>query len=262
VFSQEAYHRAETTLKKACDKEKEAIDKQLFHLQVKRFQSPKEASDALDELAKSWKYHKPKQIALTKHKHYATKGRPGTDTPVKSTDWQIKCTFAVAQEALQHLQNYKACFVLGSNVEQKSLGNREVINGYIGQSKVERGFRYLKDPLFFVSSLFIKKPARIQGLLMVMTLALLVYSVAQRRLRQKLKEQNETIPNQIRQPSKKPTMRWVFQLMEGIHRVIYLQNDKQKTMIEGIKEIHINILKLFGTHVCQTYQIPLGVGND
>ena len=49
---------------------------------------------------------------------------------------------------------------------------------------VEGGFRFLKDPLFFVSSLFVKKPCRIQGLLMVMTLALLVYSVAQRRMRQ------------------------------------------------------------------------------
>jgi transposase len=51
---------------------------------------------------------------------------------------------------------------------------------------VEGGFRFLKDPLFFVSSLFVKKPTRIQGLLMVMTLALLVYAVAQRRLRQEL----------------------------------------------------------------------------
>jgi transposase len=35
----------------------------------------------------------------------------------------------------------------------------------------------------FVSSVFVKKPCRMQGLLLVMTLALLVYSVAQRRLR-------------------------------------------------------------------------------
>jgi transposase len=37
--------------------------------------------------------------------------------------------------------------------------------------------------LFFVSSLVVKNPCRMQGLLMVMTLALLVYAVAQRRLR-------------------------------------------------------------------------------
>ena len=63
------------------------------------------------------------------------------------------------------------------------MSNLDVITGYKGQAQVEGGFRFLKDPLFFVSSLFVKKPCRIQGLLMVMTLALLVYSVAQRRMR-------------------------------------------------------------------------------
>ena len=258
VFSQAAYHRAETTLKKACRKEKEAIDKQLFHLQVKRFKTPKEASDALDQLADGWKYHKQTQIALTKHEHYDTKGRPAANTPVAFIDWQIKCSFTADQEILQHLQNYKACFVLGTNIKPEFLDNKEVITGYAKQSKVEQGFRFLKDPLFFVSSLFVTKPSRIQGLLMVMTLTLLVYSVVQRRLRQKLEERNETIPNQIRQPTKKPTMRWVFQLMEGIHRVIYFQNGKKETMIEALKDIHINILKLLGVNACQIYQIPPG----
>jgi hypothetical protein len=65
----------------------------------------------------------------------------------------------------------------------------------------------------------VKKPARIQGLLMVMTGALLVYAVAQRRLRQPLVRQNKAVPNQIQQPTQRPTLRWVFQLLEGIHRV-------------------------------------------
>jgi transposase len=60
----------------------------------------------------------------------------------------------------------------------------EVITGSKAQAQAEGGCRLLKDPLFFVSSLFVKKPSRMQGLLMVMTLALLVSSVTQRRLRQ------------------------------------------------------------------------------
>jgi len=50
---------------------------------------------------------------------------------------------------------------------------------------------------------------------MVMTLALLVYSVAQRRMRQQLACQNDTLPNQIHQPTQRPTLRWLFQLLEG-----------------------------------------------
>jgi transposase len=113
----------------------------------------------------------------------------------------------------------KACFVLGTNIGASELSDAEVITAYNGQSCVESGFRFLKDPLFFVSSLFVKKPSRIDGLLMVMTLALLVYSVAQRRMRQQLTRHHETVPNQINRPTMAPTLRWVFQLLEGIHCV-------------------------------------------
>jgi transposase len=124
------------------------------------------------------------------------------------------------------------------------------LNGY--------GFRFLKDPLFFVSSLFVKKPSRIEGLLMVMTLALLVYSVAQRRMRQQLARRNETVPNHIHQPTASPTLRWVFQLWEGIHRVRVTGQGQVHDLIEGLNEVQINILRLFGEQVCCLYQISPG----
>src|SRR4029453_1255115 len=85
--------------------------------------------------------------------------------------------------AIERDKHTKACYVLGTNIDASELRDAEVLTAYKGQAQVEGGFRLLKDPLFFVSSLFLKKPSRIEGLLMVMTLALLVYSVAQRRLR-------------------------------------------------------------------------------
>ena len=133
-----------------------------------------------------------------------------------------------------------------------------MIAGYKGQANVEGGFRFLKDPLFFVSSFFVKKPCRIQGLLMVMTLALLVYSVAQRRLRQELARQNETIPNQINQPTSRPTLRWVFQVLEGIERVRVRVEGKVRELITGLNAVKIKILRLFGEQVCQIYQLPAG----
>src|SRR5712671_4371823 len=120
------------------------------------------------------------------------------------------------------------------------------------------GFAFSKTPLFFVSSLFVKKSCRIQGLLMVMTLALLVYSVTQRRLRGQLGRQHDTIPNQINQPTERPTLRWVFQLLEGIHRVRVMVQDQVYDLIEGLNEVQIKILRLFGDEVCRLYQISPG----
>jgi len=148
--------------------------------------------------------------------------------------------------------------VIGSNIPCEQLSAVEVIAGYKAQAQAEGGFRFLKDPLFFVSSLFVKKPSRIQGLLMVMTLALLVYSVAQRRLRQELARQNATLPNQIHQPTSRPTLRWLFQMLEGIHRVRVTMCDQVHTCIEGLNEVRIKILRLFGETVCQMYHIASG----
>ena len=148
--------------------------------------------------------------------------------------------------------------MVGTNIEASQLSDPEVIAAYKGQAQAEGGFRFLKDPLFFVSSLFVKKPCRIQGLLMVMTLALLVYSVTQRRLRHQLARQGETVPNQIHQPTARPTLRWVFQLLEGIHRVRVTVQGQVHDLIEGLNEVQIKILRLFGEEVCRLYQISPG----
>jgi hypothetical protein len=106
--------------------------------------------------------------------------------------------------------------------------------------------------------LFVKKPSRIQGLLMVMTLALLVYAVAQRRLRQQLVRHKETLPKQIHQPTQRPTLRWAFQLLEGIHRVRVTVQGQVHDLLEGLTEVKIKVLRLFGEDVCRLYQISPG----
>ena len=75
----------------------------------------------------------------------------------------------------------------------------------------ERGFRFLKDPLFFTSTVFRNLRKRVAALAMVMGLCLLVYSLGQRALRQSLKRGSQTIQNQLGKPTATPTLRWVFQ---------------------------------------------------
>jgi transposase len=145
--------------------------------------------------------------------------------------------------------------VIGTNIPDTELSDVEVIKGYKGQGAVERGFSFLKSPVFFVSSLFVKKPSRIEGLLMVMTLALLVYSVAQRWLRNQLSIEGETLPNQINQPTSRPTLRWIFQCMEGIHRVLLNIDGQVTCIVDGVTDLRVKIIRLFGQRVCQIYRI-------
>jgi transposase len=255
ISSEAARQRGEQTVRKAQAKGKEAVAKQLFHLQAQRFDSKEAADLALDKVARRLRYHQIENPVLSQHIQYAQRGKPTEKTPIKAIRWQIQAGVIPDEEKIRHEQNQKGCFVLGTPLEDNDLTDLEVFRAYKGQSFVERGFRFLKEPVFFASSLFVSKPSRIQGLLMVMTLALLVYSVAQRRLRQQLQAQEETLPNQIRQPTATPTLRWVFQLLEGISRVVVSVQGHIQVLIDRLSDLRKKIVQLFGQTVCQIYQI-------
>jgi transposase len=255
VSSPAAMERAEASITKAQQREWAAIETQLLPLHAKRCETPEAAPAARTALATSWRYHQLATSRVIDHKRSAGQGRPTSTSPLKTMEWQIDAQVRPAQEGIEAHQQPRACFVIGTHIAARHVGNAEVIRASKAQSGVEGGFRCLKDPLFFVSSLFVKKPCRIQGLLMVMTLALRVYSVTQRRLRQQLARQNATVPNQITQPTQRPTLRWVFQLLEGIHRVRVMVHGQVHGLIEGLNDVQINILRLFGDEVCRLYQI-------
>jgi transposase len=258
VSSQAALERAAASVDTACQRAHDTIQKPLFHVQAKRCETPEAAQSALGTLATSWRYHQVATASVLEHKRSACQGRPTPTTPSKSSDWQIAAQSRPDQEGMKARKQQGACCIVGTNIASRQLSAPEVMQAYNAQSWAEGGFRCLKDPLFFVSSLFVKKPCRIQGLLMVMTLAVLVYSVTQRRLRQQLTKQNETIPHHINQPTERPTLRWVFQLLEGIHRVRVTVQGEVHDLIEGLNEVQIKILRLFGQEVCRLYQISPG----
>ena len=172
VYSKAAFERAEKTVAKAQKKGAEKVQKQLFHLQAQRFESKQAACAALLKLEKHLKYHHVAESSIRQHIQYAKRGKPTAQTPIKDLSGQIVLSVVKASDKIPSHQQRKACFVLGTNTPDSVLTDEGVIAGYKGQSAVEGGFGFLKDPVFFVSSLFVKKPSRIQGLLMVMTLAL------------------------------------------------------------------------------------------
>jgi transposase len=62
-----------------------------------------------------------------------------------------------------------------------------------------------KDPLFLASSVFVKRPERLMALAFIMTLCLLVYKLAELRVRQQLAATGLTVPDQVGKPTARPT---------------------------------------------------------
>jgi len=149
---------------------------------------------------------------------------------------------------------HRSCFIVATNVSATTLDAANTLIGYKGQDKTEKGFAFLKGHDFFTSSLFLKKPSRIDALLMIMVLSLLVYSIVQRRLRRQLTLLKSTLPNQINRPTATPTMRWIFQLFEGVNYVTFTIEKNKKTVIEGLNSLRISVINLLGPAVQRIYQ--------
>ena len=98
--------------------------------------------------------------------------------------------------------------VVTNELDTDALREDQLLEVYKDQGvTVERGFRFLKDPMFYAESLYLKSPKRIMALLMVMTLSLLIYSLAEMRIRSALVEADETIHDQKGKPTSRPTIR-------------------------------------------------------
>jgi transposase len=258
LSSDTSTQRAARQIDKKVSQEATAIRKQLFHLQAKRFHCPEDATEAAQVAAKKWKYHVLDNTETIEHRAYEGKGRPQKGQEPTAIQYQVVSQFKPDTQKIEYQKAKDAHYIVGGNTDPKQLSGQEVVNAYKNQSGVERGFRFLKDPLFFVSAFFIKKTSRIMALLMVMLLSLLVYGIAERRMRACLAENKETLPNQIHQATATPTLRWVFQLLYGVHCLTVSQGKQTHQLIDGLTPLRQKILRLFGPAVASIYQLSFG----
>jgi len=71
-----------------------------------------------------------------------------------------------------------------NELDSDELSDEEALRAYKEQQYAERGFRFLKDPFFFADSMFLKNESRIVAMVMIMGLALIIHSLAERKLRE------------------------------------------------------------------------------
>ena len=94
------------------------------------------------------------------------------------------------------------------------------------------------------------------ALLMVMGLALPIYALAERKLRQALAEQDETVPDQKGRPTSTPTLRWIFQQFEGIDLLLVRQQGRIVfKQVINLGPVHHQILRLLGPDVANCYSL-------
>lgn len=216
----ESDSRRESDLRKLTKniaKNKQESERKLRDLSTILFACEADAISAAKRLDKQLKYY---SLTAIKVIPFTTKiGNNSTDDTNSLTP-KFKVTAQLELNSSVVHQETLACgrFILATNVMDVSqLSPDEMIIKYKEQQSAERGFGFLKDPLFFTDSVFLKSPERIEALALVMGLCLLVYTLGQRLLRQSLKQTNSTVNSQLGKPTNRPTLRWIFQCFQSIH---------------------------------------------
>lgn len=194
-------------------------------------------------------YHQLSQVEVQAIPYYAKGGRPKQGTTPLGFHYRLTGQLSLDSSYLKTASKRAGRFILATNVlDSQILSPDQMLAEYKAQQNTERGFRFLKDPFFFASALFLKNPQRIMALMMIMVVSLLVYTLAQRRLRQALALAHQTIPNQKGKPTATPTLRWVFQSFLFIR---WLEIDGIKTIV-NLTSNHKHILSFLGSS-CQKY---------
>ena len=214
--------RRESDLRKLSPKivkaESKAIQ-ELKKLSQDKFACEADAIKALSKLSKQFKYHEIQETKVSEIKFNQKDNQGGIS-------YQISATISKNESNINTEVLIAGRFIIATNVlDPGELSNDLMLKEYKAQQSCERGFAFLKDPLFFADSIFLKSPERIESLGMIMGLCLLVYTLAQRQVRTTLRESKLTIKNQLGKATDRPTLRWIFQCFQCIHLVAF-NNEK------------------------------------
>jgi len=237
--------KKEITLSKRFDKKVKEAEKDLNKLKSKHFFCEADALEDADTWIKDFPFLAFEKLDLKtiKKRDSGNRGRPAKNEKLMtyySVDAEIKLNEAYFDLSLEKA----GLFVLASN--DLDLSPEEMLKKYKDQDKVEKGFRFLKSDTFSVSKIYLKNEGRIQALMMVMVLCLMIYSIAEWKLRKKLKEENESVPNQKGKPTKIPTMRWIFFKFQGITELFTQEEGEIESEVLNMEKLHWKILGLLG----------------
>ncbi|MFC1836035.1 IS1634 family transposase [Thermodesulfobacteriota bacterium] len=125
------------------------------------------------------------------------RGRPRADETrtIARMAYKVKLTIERNEEAIAKAEKEAGCLVTITNAPvegEEGIGSRELLGLYKEQDTVERNFGFLKDDAI-VNSLFLKTPARMEALGLILVISLLVWRLMERTMRVSLKETDSKV---------------------------------------------------------------------
>ncbi|MFM6050185.1 MAG: IS1634 family transposase, partial [Sphaerospermopsis kisseleviana] len=126
----------------------------LKKLSQEEFACEADAIKALLKLSKQFKYHQINESKVTQVKS-------SKKDSSEEISYQISATVSEDESKINTEMLSAGRFIIATNVlDSNELSNDSILSEYKAQQSCERGFGFLKDPLFFADSIFLKSPER------------------------------------------------------------------------------------------------------
>ena len=248
IQSRAAKVKESKTVLKNVEKLLDKEEKQFVKLTKEIFYCEAEASKALKSFQSILKASTLCDTKILTIAGYSKSGRPFKEQKPDLFTYCIEGTIQKNETYEKRKINQSGYFILATTTD---LSASQVLKEYKSQQRVERGFRFLKSPEFLADAFYLKKPERIEAMLMIMTLCLLVYSALEHTIKKRLQETDTFTHDQLKKPTQKPTARWIFETFYEIQYVIIPQ--LSQTTLANLKEENRRILTILGERYWNFY---------
>ena len=188
-------------------------------------------------------------------KHFSAIRKAGVLTSTKAIyhvrsgyEYFLDLKVDVDAEAIVPLRLEAGCFVLltnlSANKERVQWPAVTLLELYKNQSGIEQNFGFLKDPVI-VNSIFLKKPNRIEVLGLILVIALLIWRLMERCMRQHLERTKSEISGWKNRPTKRPTS---FMMTTKFLSILVARSGTQRQLVRPLKPVQLEFLQAMGVN--------------
>ncbi|WP_319525048.1 IS1634 family transposase [uncultured Desulfosarcina sp.] len=191
-------------------------------------------------------YHRLRYEIREKAKY--RRGRPAKGKPRTPIGYEYLLDVKIEKdtEAITPLRLEAGCFVLLTNLsgtkERIQWSAVTLLELYKNQSGIEQNFGFLKDPVI-VNSIFLKKPKRIEVLGLILVIALLIWRLMERCMRQHLERTKSEISGWKNRPTKRPTS---FMMTTKFLSILVAKSGKRRQLVRPLKPVQLEFLQAMG----------------
>lgn len=250
VHSSAHDQRRQKRIDKQLEKDRHAMEAKCSQMQKGEYFCRPDAEAAAGELRKMSTECYQVQVLVEERPRYK-RGRPGKEGPreIKEMRYGLKCTVEEKTEAVSTKRQEAGCFVLVSNIAKEGEGAydaRSILKAYKEQHGIEQNFAFLKDPVI-VNDLFLKKPERIEALGLVLLIALLIWRLMERSLRQYTESGDKSLIGWNNRPTNRPTS---FMMITKFVGITVIKIGDQRRLQRPLSEAQKGYLSALGVKAC------------